>query len=67
MQVESEQKTQKIYYSSEVLNLKRQCEVLGNQGAYKDAKVIKKKMKESQKFERARQTNQSREKLMMKS
>ena len=67
MQVESEQKTQKIYYSSEVLNLKRQCEVLGNQGAYKDAKVIKKKMKDSQKFERAKQTNQSREKLMMKS
>jgi hypothetical protein len=30
-----------------VLDLKRKLEVLGNQGAYKEAKVLKKKMKES--------------------
>jgi|TARA_B110001450_G_C17592088_1_gene469350 hypothetical protein len=46
-QVEQEQKSQKVYYSSDVLDLKRKLEVLGNQGAYKEAKALKKKMKES--------------------
>ncbi len=50
-----------------MLDLKRRCEVLGNQGAYKEAKTLKKRMKESQKVEKAKQTHQSREKLMIKS
>jgi len=37
-----------------VLDLKRKLEVLGNQGAYKEAKVLKKKMKESQKLEKSK-------------
>lgn len=66
-QVELEQKQQRVHYSSEVLNLKRRAEVLGNQGAYKDAKILKKKIKETQKAVQAKQENQSKEKLMMKS
>jgi hypothetical protein len=41
-QVEQEQKSQKVYYSTDVLNLKRKLEVLGTQGAYKEAKALKK-------------------------
>lgn len=66
-QVELEQKSQKVHYSSEVLNLKRRAEVLGNQGAYKDAKILKRKIKETQRAVQAKQENQSKEKLMMKS
>ena len=44
-QVDGEQKQQKVFYSSDVLDLKRKLEVLGNQGAYKEAKTLKKKMK----------------------
>lgn len=66
-QVEQEQKSQKVYYSSDVLDLKRKLEVLGTQGAYKEAKALKKKMKESQKMEKAKQTHLSREKLLLKS
>lgn len=66
-QVEQEQKSQKVYYSSDVLDLKRKLEVLGTQGAYKEAKALKKKMKESQKMEKAKQTHISREKLLLRS
>ena len=57
----------KIYYSTEVLDIQRKLEVLGNNGAYKDAKVLKKKMKEFQKHEKSKQVNQNRDKLLNKS
>lgn len=53
-QVEMEQKQQKVHYSSEVLNLKRRAEVLGSHGAYKDARTLKKKIKETQKAVQAK-------------
>jgi len=56
-----------VYYSTEVLDLKRKLDVLGNQGAYKDAKQLKKKMKAVQKVERAKQLHSSKEKLLIKS
>lgn len=56
MQVEHEVKQQRVYYSSEVLDLKRKVEVLGNHGAYKDAKLVRKHMKNQQKVERINQT-----------
>lgn len=51
-QVDDEQRNQRVYYSRDVLDLKRKLEVLGNQGAYKEAKMLKKKMKGAQKVER---------------
>lgn len=56
LQVEQEVKGQRVYYSSEVLDLKRKVEVLGNNGAYKDAKMIRKHMKNQQRIERMNQT-----------
>lgn len=53
-QVEQQQSCQKVYYSASVLDLKRKLEVLGTQGAYKEAKALKKKMKEAQKEERVK-------------
>lgn len=50
-----------------MLNLKRRAEVLGSHGAYKDARTLKKKIKETQKAVQAKQEHQSKEKLMMKS
>ncbi len=46
-QIEIEQDQQKVYFSSDVLDLKRRLEVLGNQGAYKEAKSLKKKLKDA--------------------
>ena len=43
--MDAEQKSQKIYYSKDVLDMKRKIEVLGNHGAYKDAKLIKRHLK----------------------
>ena len=43
--------------------MKRRAEVLGNHGAYDDAKQIKKKMKEYQKIEKEKQTQTGKEKL----
>lgn len=53
-QVELQQKNQKVHYSSEVLNLQRRVEVLGSHGAYKDAKTLRKKIKETQKAVQAK-------------
>ena len=41
--------------------------MLGINGAYKDAKALKKQMKEVQKIEKTRQLNQNKEKLINKS
>lgn len=65
--MELEQSQHKVYYSTEVLDLKRKLDVLGSQGAYKDAKILKKKMKAVQKVERAKQLHSSKEKLLIKS
>ena len=46
--------------------MKRKIEVLGNHGAYKDAKLIRKHLKNQQKAERLAQTEQSRGKLLLK-
>lgn len=43
---EESSKPPKVYYSREVLDIKRKLEVLGNNGAYKDAKKLKKQLKE---------------------
>ena len=56
-----------MYYSSEVLDLQRRMEVLGNQGAYKEAKKIKKALKDVQKVEKSKSVFQSKEKLLSKS
>jgi len=56
-----------VYYSSEVLDLQRRMEVLGNQGAYKEAKKIKKALKDVQKVEKSKSVFQSKEKLLSKS
>lgn len=45
LQVDHEVKAQRVYYSSEVLDLKRKVEVLGSNGAYRDAKLVRKHMK----------------------
>ena len=67
LQVEHEVKGQRVYYSSEVLDLKRKVEVLGSNGAYKDAKLVRKHMKNQQKLERMNQNEQSKNKLLVKS
>lgn len=50
-----------------MLDLKRKLEVLGANGAYKEAKALKKKMKDTQKEERVKSNQMSREKLLNKS
>ena len=52
--MEDSQNSQKVYYSTTVLDLKRKLEVLGTHGAYKEAKALKKRMKEAQKEERVK-------------
>ena len=66
-QVEHSQNQQKVYYSTTVLDLKRKLEVLGTQGAYREAKALKKKMKETQKDERVKSNQMSRDKLLNRS
>jgi hypothetical protein len=66
-QVEQSQNQQKVYYSTTVLDLKRKLEVLGTQGAYREAKALKKKMKETQKDERVKSNQMSRDKLLNRS
>ena len=66
-QVEQEQSSQRIYYSTDVLDMQRKIEVLGNNGNYKDAKIVKKQLKERQKRERYVQTESSKEKLLLRS
>lgn len=50
-----------------MLDLKRKLQVLGNQGAYKDAKALKKKMKGVQKVEKNKQEHENKEKLLVRS
>lgn len=44
--VEREQSEQIVHYSGEILNLRKKSEVLGTQGYYKEAKALKKKVKD---------------------
>ena len=46
IQVNEESAHTRVYYSSEILDLQRKVQVLGNQGAYRDAKLVRKAMKE---------------------
>ena len=45
-QIEKEQDVAVVHYSGEILNLKKKAEVLGMQGMYKEAKALKKKVKQ---------------------
>ena len=47
--------------------MQRKIEVLGNNGNYKDAKIVKKQLKERQRRERIVQTESSKEKLLLRS
>lgn len=44
-QVEKDQAQSRVHYSSEVLNQLKKAEALGLQGYYKQAKIVKKKLK----------------------
>lgn len=43
--------TSKVHYTSDVLNMSKKAEILGQQGFYSDAKKLKKKVKEAKNFE----------------
>jgi hypothetical protein len=44
--VEREQSEAIVHYSGEILNMRKKAEVLGTQGYYKEAKAIKRKVKD---------------------
>ena len=66
-QVEKEHGQAIIHYSGEVLNLKKKSEVLGMQGYYKDAKKLKKKVKQLEEDEREKHELMSKEKFINRS
>lgn len=45
-QIEREHENAIVHYSGEILNLKKKSELLGSQGFYKEAKLLKKKVKQ---------------------
>ena len=65
--VEREQSEQIVHYSGEILNLRKKAEVLGTQGYYKEAKALKKKMKELIQTEKEKHDNSSKEKFVNRS
>lgn len=50
--IEAEAKTKKIHYSGETLNQLKKIEFLSNQGCYKEARDLKKKIKDIKKHEK---------------
>jgi hypothetical protein len=65
--VEREQNEAIIHYSGEILNMKKKSEVLGTQGYYKEAKALKRKMKELESVEREKHEQASKEKFINRS
>lgn len=65
--VEREQSEQIVHYSGEILNLRKKSEVLGTQGYYKEAKTLKKKVKELISAEKEKHDNSSKEKFVNRS
>jgi hypothetical protein len=58
---------QKVHYSGEILNLEKKSEILGLQGFYKEAKKIKKKIKELKNIEKEKQEIVNKGKHLSKS
>jgi hypothetical protein len=56
-----------VHYSGEILNLRKKSEVLGTQGYYKEAKALKKKVKELISAEKEKHENSSKEKFVNRS
>ena len=65
--IERENETAVVHYSGEILNLKKKSEVLGLQGFYKEAKKIKKKVRELEEGERERHVLAVKEKFLNRS
>lgn len=57
----------KVHYSGEILNLQKKAEILGLQGFYKEAKKIKKKIKELKIVEKEKHEIVSKGKHLSKS
>jgi len=57
----------KVHYSSEILNLKKKSDVLGQQGFYKEAKQVQKKMKTLKAIEKEKHALQSKDKFISRS
>lgn len=56
-----------VHFSGEILNLKKKSEVLGLQGFYKEAKKIKKKVRELEESEKERHVLAAKEKFLNRS
>jgi hypothetical protein len=56
-----------VHYSGEILNLKKKSEVLGMQGYYKEAKMLKKKVKMMEEGERSKHELIEKEKFINRS
>ena len=65
--IEREHETAIIHFSGEILNLKKKSEVLGMQGFYKEAKQVKRKVKELAEEEREKHQFASKEKFLNRS
>ena len=59
--------TQRLHYSAGVIEMQKRAEYLGQAGFYKDAKMLKKKIKEAMYIEREKFNMESRSKLFKRS
>jgi hydroxymethylpyrimidine/phosphomethylpyrimidine kinase len=66
-QIEREHENAIVHYSGEILNLKKKSEVLGSQGFYKEAKQLKKKVKQLVGDEKEKHQQASKEKFINRS
>lgn len=57
----------RLHYSAGVIELQKKTEYLGQAGFYKDAKMLKKQIKQMMQFEREKFNLDSRQKLFKKS
>ena len=58
---------ERIHYSTGVLEMQRKAEALSSSGCYKEAKILKKKIKQAQSVEKEKYNSESRHKLFSKS
>lgn len=65
-QVEREQ-SGVVHFSSEILNLKKKSDVLGQQGFYKEAKAVQRKLRALKALEKEKHELQSKDKFLSKS
>jgi hypothetical protein len=66
-QIEREHGSAIVHFSGDVLNLKKKSELLGQQGFYKDAKKLRKKVRLLEEGEREKHELQAKEKFINRS